>query len=969
MNRADYTYTVVRKRKREFTTRILVPTLVTILLFLLTIFLIIIPRFRASIMDEKRVMIKELTNTAVSVLEEFEARERQGLMSRAEAQKQAVEQIRHLRYGGEHKDYFWISDLHPNMVMHPYRSDLQGTSLEQFSDSHGKKLFLEFVRVVKAQGEGYVEYFWQWKDDSRQIVPKLSYVKGFEPWGWIVGTGIYVEDVKKNISSLTHNLILISLAISLVMVLLLSLIMQQSIRIEEARVAAENDLLESMEKYRTLVQAATEGLLMVLDNRITFANDRVRQMTGYGPEELVGQELAMLLDDADSGEAARLFRRGVPAEGQFELLLKSREGERREMLVTVSPIALSERSGTILILKDVTVRERHSLDAAEYRQMIGGFGLAPLRLVLDAKGRIVEAGEPVARLLGYASPEELAGVPVVTLFAGQERGKRFRSTLMNSGRLQESALPLLRRDGSEVTLAVALTAVAGEGGQMVCEGIIEDVTDTLRRQRETDALIAETTIAGLFMEQPAAHWMQKLAGIPLHESVARAEKMMAARKTDVLAVEGENRELVGIVTFADIRQRAVFAGLPPDTPVFRVMSAPVLTVERSAPVSEVVLLASERGIDHLVVRDDHHAVAGVVHVGDIPRAFCRSQRAIEQRIAAAGSVDELRHLFRQVVAIARPLIEQQVQAPTIGRLIAAISARITGRIFELSIDDLGTPPVAFAFVTLGSEGRREQTLETDQDNAIIYEDVPEEQAAAVREYFARLSAAVCDGLHEAGFSYCRGNVMAKNPRWCVPLSAWKSYVSAWVDTPDPQNILDVSIFFDFRPVYGSFELAEELRRQVNRVVRDKQLFFYNFAENVLGFKSAVKITGSIATEKRENRELFDLKYAITPMVMFARIFALYKQIDATGTVERLTLLNREGVLSDRELREVLFGYGYLMQLRYRHQIAMADRGLPPDNLIDIRELTDLDISLIKKIFATVTRLQSLLNQQFKKTPV
>lgn len=969
MNRADYTYTVVRKRKRDFTTKILLPTLVTILLFLLTIFLIIIPRFRTLVMDEKRVMIKELTNTAVSVLEEFEARERQGLMGRAEAQRQAVEQIRHLRYGGEHKDYFWISDLHPNMVMHPYRSDLQGTTLEQFSDPRGKKLFLEFVRVVKAQGEGYVDYMWQWQDNSRQIVPKLSYVKGFEPWGWIVGTGIYVEDVKKNIGSLTHNLILISLAISLVMVLLLSLIMQQSIRIEEARVAAENDLLESMEKYRTLVQAATEGLLMVLDNRITFANDRVRQMIGYGPEELTGRELAELLDDGDTGDGAQLFRRGTPAEGQYELLLKTRDGERRELLVTVSPIALSEKSGTILILKDVTTRERSSLDAAAYRQLIDGFGLAPFRLVLDAKGRILEAGEAVVRILGYASPEELGGVPVAALFAGQERGRWFRTTLLDSGRIRENALPLLRGDGRDVTVAVSLVAVAGDNGQVVCEGIIEDVTEKLRQQRETDALIAELTISGLFMEQPVAGCMRKLAGIAMHESVARAEKIMAARKTDVLAVQGENRELLGIVTFADIRQRAVFAGLPPETPVFRVMTAPVLSVESSAPLSEAAVLASERAIDHLVVRDGHHDAAGVVHAADIPGAFCRSRRAVEQRIADAGSTDELKQFFSRIVTIARPLIEQQIQAPTIGRLIAAVSAGITGRMFELVINDLGTPPVPFVFVTLGSEGRREQTLETDQDNAIIYADVPEEEAAAVREYFARLSTAVCDGLHEAGFSHCRGNVMAKNPRWCAPLSTWKNYVASWVDTPDPQNILDVSIFFDFRPVYGTFELADELRRHVNRVVRDKQLFFYNFAENVLSFKSAVKITGSIATEKRENRELFDLKYAVTPMVMFARIFALYKQIDATGTVERLTLLNREGVLSDREFREVRFGYTCLMHLRYRHQAAMVDRGLPADNLIDIRELTDTEISLIKKIFALITRLQSLLSQQFKKTPV
>jgi len=167
-------------------------------------------------------------------------------------------------------------------------------------------------------------------------------------------------------------------------------------------------------------------------------------------------------------------------------------------------------------------------------------------------------------------------------------------------------------------------------------------------------------------------------------------------------------------------------------------------------------------------------------------------------------------------------------------------------------------------------------------------------------------------------------------------------------------------------VAGNFELAHDLRRHISQVVQDKQVFFYNFAENVLNFKSAVRFTGNIITEKRDNRELFDLKYAITPVVMFARIYALYKNIESSNTVERLTILNREQVLSDNDFHEILFGYNYLMQLRYKHQIEMADRNLPPDNLIDIKELTDIEMTVIKKIFASVTRLQSMLSMQFKK---
>lgn len=958
MMKSDYTIKDIRKRKRDFIKKIILPTLITLLLFILTIFLIVIPRFKSMIMYEKREMIRELTNSACSILEKFESYEREGRLTRAEAQKQAVEQIRHLRYGEEHKDYFWISDMHPNMVMHPYRSDLQGKALDQFSDPLGKKLFLEFVKVVKADDHGFVEYMWQWKDDPKQIASKLSYVKGFKPWGWIIGTGIYIEDVKKEIRSLTHNLILISLVISLVMVLLLAFIIQQSTRIEEERVEAEDKLLESMEKYKTLVQATTEGLIMVMDDAITFANPRIQQLTGYANEELTGKSFNVLLDDRDAMESL--------ADGQFEVMLKTKDETLKETLVTVSSIAISEKNGKILTLKDVTTKEAKSLKTDDYRQLISNYNLGFITLALDGKGRIVHANETAARILGYDTAEELDGVFFLAFFVSQESGRRFRNSLIDTGSVQANNLVLRRKDGSEVMVSVSLMVVGNETKYLQCEGIIEDITQKIRQQQAGDELIVEMKSAALFMEQPVSRYMRKLFSINMQDPALKAELLMAAKKSDVLSVVTDTNEHIGIITFSDLRQRVAFKQLNPETKVFEVMSSPVVSVDCQASINDLLLLAAETGVDHIVVRDGQETAAGVVHTKDIPQAFFQTQCFMENQIRSARSADELQGLFTKALNIARPLIEQNIQASAIGRLIGAISGKITNRIIELAIEELGTPPVDFAFIVLGSEGRLEQTLETDQDNAIIYDDVPQEQQGAVENYFARLSASVCDSLHQVGFNYCKGNFMAKNPRWCAPLQTWKNYFNGWINTPDPQNILDVSIFFDFRPVAGNFGLAQDLRRHVNQVVQDKQMFFYNFAENVLNFKSAVRFTGNIITEKRDNRELFDLKYAITPVVMFARIYALYKNIDTSNTVKRLTMLNREKVLSDTDFNEILFGYNYLMQLRYKHQIQMADRNLPPDNLIDIKELTDIEMTLIKKIFASVTRLQSMLSMQFKK---
>ena len=201
----------------RFYFKIIIPSIISILLFILTIFLIIIPRYQENIMNGKREMIKELTNAAVSILSKYENDERNGLLSRDEAQKTAISRIQYLRYGEENKDYFWITDMHPRMIMHPYRQDLKGQDLSDYKDKEdksGKRLFVEFVNVVKAQKEGYVEYLWQWKDDQTRVVPKLSFVKGIPEWGWIIGTGVYINDVEEEISALTENILMIFSLIS-----------------------------------------------------------------------------------------------------------------------------------------------------------------------------------------------------------------------------------------------------------------------------------------------------------------------------------------------------------------------------------------------------------------------------------------------------------------------------------------------------------------------------------------------------------------------------------------------------------------------------------------------------------------------------------------------------------------------------------------------------------------------------------
>jgi CBS domain-containing protein len=211
-----------QEKKKKFTAfhfKIVLPVIIAMVLFLASLFVIIVPIFHENMMDSKKEMERELTRTATSIIHRYIEQEQQGLLTRAQAQQKAIAEMNELRYGKEMKDYFWITDMQPKMIMHPYRQDLIGKDLSNYTDSKdrsGKKLFVEFVNLIEKNNEGFLEYLWQWKDDSTQLVPKLSYVKAIPEWDWIVGTGIYIDDVEEEIGKLEQNLMLAFLIIAMI---------------------------------------------------------------------------------------------------------------------------------------------------------------------------------------------------------------------------------------------------------------------------------------------------------------------------------------------------------------------------------------------------------------------------------------------------------------------------------------------------------------------------------------------------------------------------------------------------------------------------------------------------------------------------------------------------------------------------------------------------------------------------------
>ncbi|MCP3899778.1 MAG: histidine kinase, partial [Desulfobacteraceae bacterium] len=228
-----------KKKALSASLRIMIPLYTTYVIFALSIFLIFVPMLKNHMMEQKKELIQNITQSTWNLLSNFDRKVKQGELTLEEAQKKAKNQIQNFRYGPEGKDYFWIINMQNKVLMHPYRPDMEGESQTTIKDSEGKQLWRSMVEKVKIKGSGYISYKWQWKDDPSKIVPKISFVKGFLPWDWVIGTGLYIDDVRSEIRLITRGFVKIFIWVLVIVILMSFYIAWQVVKIEKKKNLAQ----------------------------------------------------------------------------------------------------------------------------------------------------------------------------------------------------------------------------------------------------------------------------------------------------------------------------------------------------------------------------------------------------------------------------------------------------------------------------------------------------------------------------------------------------------------------------------------------------------------------------------------------------------------------------------------------------------------------------------------------------------
>jgi CBS domain-containing protein len=456
--------------------------------------------------------------------------------------------------------------------------------------------------------------------------------------------------------------------------------------------------------------------------------------------------------------------------------------------------------------------------------------------------------------------------------------------------------------------------------------------------------------------------------IPGSQTIQEAATHMSKLEIGSLLVQDQAGDIVGIVTDKDLRTKVVAMGLEYGASVADIMSAPVQSISAHSVCFDALLQMMNQQVHHLAVARGKEII-GVITAHDIMVHQGTSPLYLFREIVAQRKIEGLYSLSQKVPMVVRTLVEEGAKANNITRMITVLNDHIVQRLLILLYDEMGPAPYPFCWLTLGSEGRREQTFKTDQDNALIYATPPDdwEQIKAGKLYFRRFGNRAIQHLEACGYPLCRGEMMASNPKWRKPYAVWQAYFDRWISAPEPQEVLHATIFFDFRPVYGNMELSERLRDHLCAQAPTKGIFLMHLAKDCLASRPPLTFFRNFIVEKdgvHKNR--LDLKTrGLVPFVDFARLLALRHGVRETNTLARLQILAERECIPRELYSETRDAYEFQMQLRLVHQLRMMEAGQSPNNYIDPAELSDLEKQTLKEAFAVISRIQTYVKDEFR----
>ncbi|WP_394274827.1 DUF294 nucleotidyltransferase-like domain-containing protein [Luteococcus sp.] len=443
--------------------------------------------------------------------------------------------------------------------------------------------------------------------------------------------------------------------------------------------------------------------------------------------------------------------------------------------------------------------------------------------------------------------------------------------------------------------------------------------------------------------------------IDAEANIRSAAQLMTERRISALLVT-QGGQMAGILTDRDIRSKVVASGLDTSAPVSQVMTRSPVQVEPGTTAVDALVTMTAHGIHHLPVVDGSRAVR-MVTAGDLVRLQQTNPVFLVTRIMKQDDVEGLSRTSVRSQQLAGQLLDQGASAEDVHRLLTSVADAVTRRLVDLGRARLGPEPGPWAWLALGSQGRREISVHSDQDTAIVVADGVLDLPGA-RDWFDQMATWVTQGLERCGQPLCPGDVMATNPRWRLDQEGWLRQFEQWTGQPDPDNVLNSQISFDARTVVGPAELFETVRRRALSEASQSPRFLGHLAAQAVGRRPPTGFFRGLVLAARGERDHFDVKAeGLHAIIETARVHALSRRVEAVGTLERLEACQRMGMDSLQELADA---FRFLSHVRLVHQARQVEAGHPTDNIVTVEELSPSERRHLKDVFSAVRDAQQAL---------
>ena len=735
--------------------------------------------------------------------------------------------------------------------------------------------------------------------------------------------------------------------------------------------------LRGLKEFNQAILNCSQDMITVtdVDGMVTYFNPAAERITGYAKDEILGRSISMFYQDADMalGKLRDIEKQGRAA--QFEAIIVDKLGHEHLLSIHKAPLYDDDDRliGFTATSRDVTAerrRERELLQLKEFNEAVLG-SVHDLVVVTDLDGRITYYNPQAEQTTGYTF-EEVKGRPIGELYKDETLSDEKLNYIRQSGQANSYRAPIVTKDGRDRILEVNKAPLHDASGQLIgFAAVSRDVTRRLLAEEKVcqlENLLSQGSpvqVETRLLHTRISELMNREFPVSLPEdTLASAAEKLVQHDLPAMPVVGPAMDLVGVVALKDLVQQGFFQDFDLSTRVSALMRTDYQTIEPDTYYFDAMTAMVRSRSQMLPVTEGRH-VRGILTINDLMRSRGASVISVLEGIEAQTSLPALAKFRGEVDRILQSLVVEGALASQVTEIITEFNDRITKRVLAICLEELGAAPGKFAWLGLGSEGRKEQTLTTDQDNALIFEDdlAKDEQAL---EYFRRFSEMAVNGLEQCGFKLCPGLIMANNPKWSGSWSTWLDRIQSWVNEPTPQRTRDLMTFLDFRGLFGDLDLVARLREESNGIFMENPGFLTPMAEDTLAKGPPLGLFKRFLTEKSgpHKGELNVKTQGTLVLIDCLRLLAAKEGLFVTNTMERLQGLTDKEVFSKYRADAVTEAYQTLMGLRLLDNVRAAKENRQPSSYLNPDLLPQWRQQRLREAFLIAEKLQKKVRRQF-----